>query len=727
MSTHRCTDSNKVSNLNNWSTHYLTLECSAPGESPPLPPRTFFGRDDLIENIVNLAENFIPVALIGAGGIGKTSVALTVLHHNQIKQRFGHDRRFIRCDQFPASCVHLLRRLSDAIGAGIENPDNLASLRTFLSSKKMMIVLDNAESILDPQGTDAQRIYAIVEELSQFSNICICITSRISTTPPDYKQLDVPTLSMGAACDTFYRIYDRGADQSSLVNGILEELDFHPLSIALLATVGRQNKWDEKRLIREWEQRRTSVLQTQHSKSLATTIELSLASPLFQELGPDARALLGVVAFLPQGVDENNLEWLFPTISNRTDVFDKFCILSLAYRNDGFITMLAPLRDYLSSKDPRSSLLLCTTKERYFTRLSVDIDPSKPTFGQTQWITSEDVNVEHLLDVFTTIDPDADGIWDACTDFMSHLYWHKKQPTVLKSRIEGLPDDHHFKPACLFWLSRLSGSVGNHTEQKRLLTHTLDLWRERGDDSWVAKTLMYLSDVNEVIGLYKEGTQQAKEASEIYERLGDTAEQAQSLGFLAWSLRGDGQLDAAEEAALRAIDLLPEEGEQFQVCESHRALGQIYRSKGDTEKAIHHFEVALGIASPLNWHDLLFWLHYELAGLFHDEDRLDDAHTHIKYAKSHTADSAYRLGLATEQQAKVLYKQDRLEEARSEVLRAADIYEKLGAAKDVEDCRDLLRDIGEELDSLPVSSGQSDSGCELLKILLSPPCTYSSL
>jgi len=58
------------------------FECSIPGESPPLPPRTFFGRDELIEKIVGLAENLIPVALIGAGGIGKTSVALAVLHIN---------------------------------------------------------------------------------------------------------------------------------------------------------------------------------------------------------------------------------------------------------------------------------------------------------------------------------------------------------------------------------------------------------------------------------------------------------------------------------------------------------------------------------------------------------------------------------------------------------------------------------------------------------------------
>jgi len=158
---------------------------------------------------------------------------------------------------------------------------------------------------------------------------------------------------------------------------------------------------------------------TQHNQSLAATIELSLASPMFQELGPDARELLGVVAFFPQGVDENNFDWLFPA---RSSVFDTFCNLSLTYQSRGFITMLAPPRDYLYPKGPKLSQLLCTTKDRYFSRLSVQVDPDNPGFGEARWIVSEDVNVEHLLDVFTSTDADSDDLWNACAHFIQHLY-----------------------------------------------------------------------------------------------------------------------------------------------------------------------------------------------------------------------------------------------------------------------------------------------------------------
>ena len=643
----------------------------------------------MIEKIVGFAEHLTPVALIGAGGMGKTSAVLTVLHHDRIKQRFGEDHRFIRCDQFPASCAHFLRRLSKVIGAGIDNPEDLTPLRPFLSSKEILVVLDNAEFILDPQGSSAQEIYIIFDELAQFSNICLCITSRISTIPPGCEILNIPTLSMEAAYNTFYRIYKHGK-QSDPINEILGQLDFHPLSITLLATVAQHNQWDANRLIREWERQRNGVLHTQHSRSLATTIELSLTSPMFRELGPDARGLLGVFAFFPQGVNEKNVEWLFPAIPNGPNIFNKFCILSLTYRTNGFITMLAPLRDYLRPKDPTSSPLLGTAKGHYFIRLSAHAYPDRPGFEESRWITSEDMNVEHLLDVFTSIDANSEDIWDACARFMDHRYWHKPRLVVLGPKIEALPDDHPFKSQCLHDLSWLFSSLGNWVEHKRILTQTLRLWRERENDYRVALALGSLSDVNREMCFLEEGIQEAKEASEILERLGNTANQARSLINFAWALCDDGQLDAAEEAVSRAIDLLPEKGEQVQACKCDRILGDIYRSKGRIEEAVHHFEVALEIASSLNLVDQLFWVHWSLARFLSVEGRFNGAHAHIESAKLHAINDAYHLARASWLQAWVWSKRHRFEEAKSEALRALDALEKLGAASDAGQVRQFL-------------------------------------
>jgi len=38
---------------------------------PPPPPRAYFGHGELIKKMVGLAESLTPIALIGAGGIGK--------------------------------------------------------------------------------------------------------------------------------------------------------------------------------------------------------------------------------------------------------------------------------------------------------------------------------------------------------------------------------------------------------------------------------------------------------------------------------------------------------------------------------------------------------------------------------------------------------------------------------------------------------------------------------
>ena len=665
------------------------------GELPPPAPRSCLGRDELIEKVVGLAENLEPIALIGAGGIGKTSVALTVLHHNRIKGCFGDDRRFIRCDKFPPSHIHLLAQLSKVIGAGVENLEDLTLLRPILSSRKMLIILDNVESMLDPHGTNTQEIHAVVDELCQFETICVCITSRITTVPRCCKRPRIPTLSMEAARGIFYSIYDDG-EQSVIVDNLLQRLDFHALSITLLATTASYNTWDYDRLAKEWDTHRAQVLRTDRNESLAATIEVTLNSPTFCQLGSDARGLLEVVAFFPQGVDGKNFDWFFPTISDRKNIFDKFRALSLTYRNNSFITMLAPIREYLRPQDPASSPLLCATRDHYFARLSGFLDPNTPDFGKARWITSEDMNVEHLLDVFISIDINSGNCWDACMHFMDHLYWYKPRRIALASKIKTLPDSHNSKPGSLFYLSRVFERIGNRVEQKQLLNHSLDLERQRGNDSRVAVTLRWLSDLNRLLHLHEEGTQQAREGSEICERIGDMVEQAGCLKNLALCLLDTKHLGAAEVAARHALDIIPEKGQEHLFCQINRTLGRICHCKGEKEEAIRYFKTALRTASPFNWHDTLFWNTYCLAELFLREGDFDDGNIYVEQAKSYTGSNPYFLGRAMRMQARIWHKQRRLREARSEALCALEIFEMVGAARDVKTCKDLLRRLGRE-------------------------------
>jgi len=147
------------------------------------------------------------------------------------------------------------------------------------------------------------------------------------------------------------------------------------------------------------------------------------------------------------------------------------------------------------------------------------------------------------------------------------------------------------------------------------------------------------------------------------------------------------------KAGHRAINLFSKKGNQHQVCQSHRLLGHIHCSTGEQEKAVYHFEAALGIASSYNWHFQLFWVRYALARLSFNQGKFDNAHAHVGLAKVHVVDNTYFLGRTMELQAGFWYCQHQFEAAKSEILRAAEVYGKLKAAGGLERCKELLQQI----------------------------------
>ena len=146
-----------------------------------------------------------------------------------------------------------------------------------------------------------------------------------------------------------------------------------------------------------------------------------------------------------------------------------------------------------------------------------------------------------------------------------------------------------------------------------------------------------------------------EEALETFERLGEVKGQAQCLNELVRLFLYRMQIGAIENAALRAVDLPSGKGQEFLVCSLHQILGKVYLCKGEKKKAIHHFEMALRLASTYNGHDEPFWIHCLLAEVFHEEGDFVNANAHTEQANSHAIDYAYQRGRAMQIQTKVRF------------------------------------------------------------------------
>jgi len=87
-------------------------------------------------------------------------------------------------------------------------------------------------SLTDLLATDSKEIVAAIEGISQRRNVCLAI-SRMVIDVPSFKTIEVPNLSADRAQDAFYSVCS--LERSPTINDLIENLDFHPLSIVLLA------------------------------------------------------------------------------------------------------------------------------------------------------------------------------------------------------------------------------------------------------------------------------------------------------------------------------------------------------------------------------------------------------------------------------------------------------------------------------------------------------------
>jgi DNA-binding winged helix-turn-helix (wHTH) protein len=122
-----------------------------------LPPQLtrMVGRDDTVRSLVEQLQMWRFVSIVGPGGVGKTTVAIFVAH--ALLDRF-HDAVFfidlatLRDPQLVPTAV------ASALGFVLQTQDPLVSLPAFIGDKKMLLVLDNCDHVIDVAAALAERI-----------------------------------------------------------------------------------------------------------------------------------------------------------------------------------------------------------------------------------------------------------------------------------------------------------------------------------------------------------------------------------------------------------------------------------------------------------------------------------------------------------------------------------------------------------------------------------------
>ncbi|KAJ8585539.1 hypothetical protein M405DRAFT_935977, partial [Rhizopogon salebrosus TDB-379] len=81
----------------------ILRHCQVP--VPPSRPSMFYGRDDLVTELTNLVVNDKHIALIGAGGMGKSSLAKAILNEALVVEKFAEQRFFVTYDGMDPSAI----------------------------------------------------------------------------------------------------------------------------------------------------------------------------------------------------------------------------------------------------------------------------------------------------------------------------------------------------------------------------------------------------------------------------------------------------------------------------------------------------------------------------------------------------------------------------------------------------------------------------------------------
>ncbi|KAJ7586745.1 P-loop containing nucleoside triphosphate hydrolase protein, partial [Mycena floridula] len=355
----------------------------------PPAPKILHGRQNELNHVINALcqHDTARVAILGPGGIGKTSLAQAILHNPMIVAKYGGQLYWITCDS-SESANDLI--IVIATYFGVETTSNrIHAILRYLEamSTPILLVLDNLETLWE-QPSKRPEVEELLSHLTGIENLSSVITMRGAERPGQVQWTrpflsPLGPISAGAARQTFLDISD--ADETDpRLEELLSVMDNVPLVVSLMASVAETEGCAIT--LARWKSESTSLLSEGRHKrdNLEKSIEISLQSARFTSV-PQAKDLLSMLSYLPDGVTTSEFGQIRLPFSDFSYCRSILCRISLAYiTSDNRLKLLAPIKEYIQKTYPpplssRTTFLICSSWQVRYTKHLHFFANSSPT------------------------------------------------------------------------------------------------------------------------------------------------------------------------------------------------------------------------------------------------------------------------------------------------------------------------------------------------------------
>ncbi|MEO8609594.1 MAG: tetratricopeptide repeat protein [Chloroflexota bacterium] len=593
----------------------------------PAPVTRFIGRAAELTALRELLHTSRLLTMTGPPGTGKTRLALQVA--SEVLPIFKDGVFFVSLAPVHDPTL-VLNSIAEALDVTESGKLTLRdALKQFLSSKHLLLVLDNFEHLLPASSL-------VSELLGAAPSLSIIVTSReILHLYGEYEfsvpPLQLPDLKMPTPPDAI-RNYEAvqlfvqqaqaveakfvlDADNAAAVAAICVHLDGLPLAIELAAA--RAKIYAPPTLLVRLGSRLQALTDgprdfPARQKTLRDTLAWSYdlleldEKMLFARFGvfaggwtlEDASAVCGDLATLdvPTGME---------SLLNK----------SLLGREKGSadeprFMMLETMREYALEKlaEGGESDHMTERHARYFLALSEEAAATFSTANEGVWLTRLDFHHDDLRAAFRW-SLMADESSETSFRFISNLARflalknHSSEARAWLSEALRLPGAGAGTKACadaLQWVGEIGIIQCDYSGAQALFEKALLIYRESGDQRNTATSLISLGEVAMETGDYEIGAAYFQQGFTIMHEFGDLRGSARALTELGYGALRMGDFDRAQSFLEQGLERYQAVDDRFGTSQAYNGLGEIALRKGELDEANRVLEASLDIRRAIN-------------------------------------------------------------------------------------------------------------------------------